>query len=221
MAKQVDVAPSMLSSKSYWDSRYELELKNFEEFGDEGDIWFGKSAEKRIVGYITSNVKKLARTLDLGCGNGSLLRRLRSCGYSQLCGIDYSPSAIELASRLSNEDQKSGDVIRFEVVDILSTSGRLFSNQYDVVLDKGTWDAISLSKDRDSRLIIYRSAVKNALACHGKFIILSCNFTRDELCQFFDDGSSLVFVTEIPAEHSITFGGRTGVTSTGVVFEKK
>uniref|UniRef100_A0A0R3Q136 Protein-lysine N-methyltransferase n=1 Tax=Angiostrongylus costaricensis TaxID=334426 RepID=A0A0R3Q136_ANGCS len=190
-----------------WDSRYEQELRNFEEFGDEGDIWFGRSAEKRL---------KSACILDLGCGNGSLLRKLRSSGYSQLTGIDYSASAIELAQRLSNEDQKSGNVL-----DILSPSDILFSNQYDVLLDKGTWDAMSLSNDRDSRVHIYRTAVKDALTSRGKFVILSCNFTREELCQFFDDGSSLVFITEIPAAHSFTFGGRAGVTSTGVVFERK
>ncbi|KAE9417314.1 hypothetical protein Angca_006708, partial [Angiostrongylus cantonensis] len=220
--EQIDFASSKLSSKSYWDSRYEEDLRNFEEFGDEGNIWFGRSAEKRILSYITSNVQKSACILDLGCGNGSLLRKLVNVhGYLQLTGVDYSASAIKLAHRLSNEDQKSGNAIRFEVLDILSPSNSLFSNRYDVVLDKGTWDAMSLSDDRDCRILIYKTAVKDALTYRGKFVILSCNFTREELCQLFHDGSSLVFVTEIPAEHSFTFAGRTGVTSTGVVFEKK
>ncbi|KAK6044305.1 hypothetical protein COOONC_18191 [Cooperia oncophora] len=183
----VDIAPSELGTKSYWDSRYELELHNFEECGDEGEIWFGKSAEKRIIDFVTTHVSKSAPILDLGCGNGSVLRRL-------------------LAKRVSEEDEDAskGD-ITFE---------------YSVVLDKGTWDAMSLSNDRELRLCAYKTAVKEALCCSGKFVIFSCNFTKEELCKFFVDGTSLVFHSEIPAAHTISFGGRQGVTSTGVVFER-
>ncbi|KJH48265.1 hypothetical protein DICVIV_05627 [Dictyocaulus viviparus] len=249
MAQQQSTVPepSELGAKSYWDSRYELELKNFEEFGDEGDIWFGRSAEKRsqfqktfsnmrivdlslslfsvtfrMIGYITSNIEKSANILDLGCGNGSLLRRLSTLGYSKLTGVDYCPAAIELASRLSCRDQESSrSSIVFKVVDILSSDRRVFLGQYEVILDKGTWDAMSLSNERDSRLMCYKATVIETLVCYGKFIIFSCNFTRDELCQMFDDGSSLIFIKEIPSQHSIVFGGNTGVTSTGVVFEKR
>ncbi|CDJ70017.1 hypothetical protein, conserved [Eimeria necatrix] len=35
--------------------------------------------------------------LDLGCGGGQFLARLRRCGFERLAGVDYSRSAIELA----------------------------------------------------------------------------------------------------------------------------
>ncbi|EYB82676.1 hypothetical protein Y032_0353g3286, partial [Ancylostoma ceylanicum] len=97
-----------------WDSRYEVELQNFEECGDEGEIWFGRSAEKRIIDFATSNIPTSANILDLGCGNGSVLRRLRSRGYSRLTGVDYCPAAIELARRAS-EDENHKATITFEV----------------------------------------------------------------------------------------------------------
>ncbi|EYB82679.1 hypothetical protein Y032_0353g3286 [Ancylostoma ceylanicum] len=100
--------------RSSWDSRYEVELQNFEECGDEGEIWFGRSAEKRIIDFATSNIPTSANILDLGCGNGSVLRRLRSRGYSRLTGVDYCPAAIELARRAS-EDENHKATITFEV----------------------------------------------------------------------------------------------------------
>ncbi|KAK6013252.1 hypothetical protein OSTOST_21491, partial [Ostertagia ostertagi] len=170
-----------------WDSRYELELHNFEECGDEGEIWFGKSAEKRIVDFVTTHIPKTAPILDLGCGNGSVLRRLRKHGYASLTGVDYCPAAIELAKRVSNEEQETSEcAITFENCDSLLTK------------------VLSLKLS----------------ALQGKFVIFSCNFTKEELCKFFADGVSLIFHSEIPAAHTISFGGRQGVTSTGVVFEK-
>nr|CDJ93623.1 Methyltransferase type 11 domain containing protein [Haemonchus contortus] len=205
-----------------WDSMYEMELHNFEDCGDEGEIWFGRIAEKRIVDFVTTHVSKSAPILDLGCGNGSVLRNLRKKGYTHLTGVDYCSAAIELAKRVSESDQDSSECsINFEVLDILSPARKCFSDQYSVVLDKGTWDAMSLSNDRESRLSAYKTAVLEALCCSGKFVILSCNFTRDELCKFFDDGVSLVFHSEIPPAHSINFGGRQGATFTGIVFEKR
>ncbi|KHJ88491.1 hypothetical protein OESDEN_11715 [Oesophagostomum dentatum] len=62
-------------------------------------------------------------------------------------------------------------------MDILSSDTK-FSTQYDVVLDKGTWDAMSLSSDREARLASYKNAVRESLSCAGRFLIFSCNFTK-------------------------------------------
>ena len=41
--------------------------------------------------------------MDVGCGQGVLLRRLPSCAYSKYMGIDVSRSAIAAASKLQIE----------------------------------------------------------------------------------------------------------------------
>lgn len=49
--------------------------------------------------------------------------------------------------------------------------------KFDVVIDKGTWDAMSLSNDRNIRLLTYRNLICKILDENGIFIMISCNFT--------------------------------------------
>ncbi|OJD27081.1 hypothetical protein ACJ73_01521 [Blastomyces percursus] len=109
--------------------------------------------------------------LDLGTGNGSMLALLRDEGGftgGQMVGVDYSPKSIELARRLHHLDSSS---MRDDLADTTTTSGGsgtpairfevwdVFDKRvveeldwfpadqggFDIVLDKGTFDAISLS----------------------------------------------------------------------------
>ena len=61
---------------SSWDQQYITELKNFAEFGDIGQIWFGKKMMDTIVNWVATKIDKKASVLDLGCGNGILLIQL-------------------------------------------------------------------------------------------------------------------------------------------------
>ncbi|KAI1712348.1 methyltransferase domain-containing protein [Ditylenchus destructor] len=206
---------------------YDVELTNFDDTGDEGSVWFGRKSEYRMLEFVKENVPRDAPIVDLGCGNGSLLRRLRSQGYTKLCGLDYSEKAIELCRKTSNQqlDGKEPLEIDFQTADILSDLNETKSGlcgRYDVVLDKGTWDAISLNGDRIQRLAQYRSAVLSLFRGSGEkryFVIFSCNFTRDELFELFKCEALPYIVKEIHAPSQMTFGGKTGVTTSGVVFK--
>lgn len=71
-----------------WDRHYTRELDNYAKYGDNGEIWFGKRAENRIVQYIEENIfDKSSRIIDLGCGNGSLLHCLVSSFFCQVFKI--------------------------------------------------------------------------------------------------------------------------------------
>ena len=49
-----------------------------------------------VVGYCAF-LKPDAYILEVGCGPGVLMRRLRMVGYSYYCGVDQSEKAIEVA----------------------------------------------------------------------------------------------------------------------------
>jgi SAM-dependent methyltransferase len=131
---------------------------------------FGKDSAKKMVTWIVEHVPdKSAEIIDLGCGNGHLLLKLAKAGYHRLVGIDYAPAAVRLASALAKE--------------------RGQSERVDVVLDKGTFDAISLHPDqsvaksegRDGPADLYVQAAARLLKPDGVLLITSCNWTRSEL----------------------------------------
>uniref|UniRef100_A0A0M3IA17 Protein-lysine N-methyltransferase n=1 Tax=Ascaris lumbricoides TaxID=6252 RepID=A0A0M3IA17_ASCLU len=195
---------SALGTKEYWEERYKIELENYEDFRDEGEIWFGRSAENRAIRYfLDAGLRKDSRIIDLGCGNGSMLRHLRRLKFSHLTGVDYCEDAIRLAKSIAEREATNTDMpsINFQVVDLLEDN--TLTDRYDIVMDKGTWDAMSLSSQKERRLSRYRGFYE----------------LREELRKQFEC-KELCLETEIASTNSIMFGGKSGVTSTGAIFRR-
>ncbi|RUS77094.1 hypothetical protein EGW08_015149 [Elysia chlorotica] len=219
-----DFGSSELGTKEYWDAAYGRELKNFKDIGDVGEIWFGEDVQMRMVRWVSerSNLPTSARLLDLGCGNGTLLIGLREEEFSDLTGVDYSEGAIQLAKDVA--EKEGVDDINFQVCDILcpksvSTLTKDGSNRFDLCLDKGTYDAISLrdpTEPTDRRK--YAVHVHSLLNEQGLLVITSCNWTKDQLVLHFEKEFELL--QELPAP-SITFGGQTGQTVTTLILKRK
>ncbi|KAF4613653.1 hypothetical protein D9613_007919 [Agrocybe pediades] len=189
-----DLQPSKLGTKEHWDEVYEQEVENFEELGDEGEIWFGEESVDKMVEWILENVppSKRALILEVGSGNGTLLFGLLEAGYqaSTLHGIDYSPGAVKLSKRIA--ETKGGSEISFSECDFLqddpafpeSATPEGTTDVWDLLLDKGTYDAIALGeKDEEGRspAAKYPARVSRLLKPGGLFLITSCNFTESEL----------------------------------------
>lgn len=66
------------------------------------------------------------------------------------------------------------------------------TRKYKVVLDKGTYDAISLMPgDSVSARKRYLQTVKELMTVESLFSITSCNWTKDQLLDFFKEGNLL------------------------------
>lgn len=254
MAQPTHLDPSELGTKSYWDSAYTLEHTNFtSNASDEGTIWFSDAgAEERMLAFLedlsdeghlakTSSEsevnddnpesEKAARFLDVGTGNGHLLFALREDGWEgEMVGVDYSEVSVKLArdiqvSKKEKEELGTGDM-RFEVWDLLAQEpGGWLEGGFDVVLDKGTFDAICLSQETDAqgRRICegYRERVEPLVKPGGRFLITSCNWTAEELRAWFEgEGSGLVFEDSVRYP-SFTFGGKTGTKVATLCFRRK
>eukprot|EP00123_Amoebidium_parasiticum_P008995 comp19142_c1_seq1/m.21803 comp19142_c1_seq1/g.21803 ORF comp19142_c1_seq1/g.21803 comp19142_c1_seq1/m.21803 type:complete len:223 (-) comp19142_c1_seq1:596-1264(-) len=205
---------SALGTKQHWDDVYERELRNFNDHKDVGEVWFGEDSVERMVRWMDrEGLPTDAKVLDLGCGNGILLVELAKEGYSNLHGMDYSQAAIDLARSIARDEELS---INYVVGDCLQLDA-LGLGQFDVITDKGTYDAICLCPDGDLRLQ-YVQSVTRALVPGGLFIITSCNWTEEELRKTFH-GGELSYHSKVKAP-TFTFGGQTGQTTSTVIFRR-
>ncbi|CAD6499362.1 BgTH12-07874 [Blumeria graminis f. sp. triticale] len=240
-----DLEPSPLGTKHYWDDLYSKEIKNFEQnCGDEGTIWFDDSAaEEKVLEFIEDFVidshalgtninRDNCSFLDLGTGNGHLLFSLRAgddrfegwCG--RMLGVDYSEKSIEFAKRIAQgRNLRDVEFCRWDVMQDKADGvvlDEISAEGWDVVLDKGTFDAISLSADQCSpgqrNYKYYRTQVLPLIRKGGVLLITSCNWTEDEL-KLLLDGPGLAMVSTIKYDN-FSFGGKKGQTVSSVCFRK-
>lgn len=163
--------------------------------------------------------------LEIGSGNGVLLCEFVKHGYdrSQLLGIDYSPGSITLSRQVACS--RGVDEITFKLCDFLTEDPPSISdmqeviNSWDLLLDKGTLDAIALAeknKTGQSPSDLYPARVSRLLRPGGLFLItcpclasliaflslismdvIACNFTEEELKEkFVNVGTGLVYQCE-------------------------
>lgn len=135
-----------------------------------------------------------------------------------MLGVDYSLASVELARRIAG--QKNLD-IEFEVWDIMGNENPWLGG-FDVLLDKGTFDAVSLNaeEDADGRRICerYRDKVEGLVKPGGRFLITSCNWTEKELGEWFGGGD---LVVEGRVEYpTYSFGGMKGQSVYSVCFRR-
>lgn len=147
---------------------------------------------------------------DLGCGNGYSLLELAKRGFTALTGVDYSQQAIDLARRIAAKEQCA---IQYAVFNIVSDA---VQQSYDVVLDKGTFDAICLHQA--NLRPNYIAAVRQLTRQGGVFGITSCNFTEQEIIALFTEHQFTV-LTRVKYP-TFSFGGSQGSTVCTVFFTR-
>ena len=130
-----------------------------------------------------------------------------------MCGIDYSLPSIQLSRKLGQEIGFGCSEIEFEVCDVIrddwerndwwpkSEANPSQAAGWDIILDKGTFDAISLSAETidvpmsptpQKLCEIYPTQTTRMLKPGGFLLITSCNWTQDEVIHWFTSSSPVV-----------------------------
>lgn len=161
---------------------------------------------------LPTNTPSPLRILECGSGNGTLLLSFlpEATGSSDeesdsedeaegsgsrsfhLTGIDYSEDSIALSKRIEDARRASLEtpcdtVVEWRVGDLLNDS---YDETWDLVMDKGTYDALSLSDEvvnGTGKLpsLLYPEKIAQLVKEGGSFLITSCNFTEDEIKKRF------------------------------------
>ncbi|GAB0096191.1 Protein-lysine N-methyltransferase [Sergentomyia squamirostris] len=210
---------SELGTKEFWDRSYEIEIRNYKSHGDVGEIWFDEDSQARVITWIlkSDEISSNDKILDIGCGNGLILVELAQEGFNQLTGVDYSHQAIELAKSIAMD--RKIDTITYHTVDILSPDEAEKLGKFQIIHDKGTYDAICLCpEDPTTKRKKYLENVYKLLNDNGIFIITSCNWTEGELIDSFKEKFTVKQIIPTPA---YKFAGKVGNVVTSIVFSKK
>jgi EEF1A lysine methyltransferase 2 len=166
------------------------------------------------------------------CIEGNNIATKASGFRGRMLGEDYSPKSIEFARRLGFSKglgPGTPGFVEFQQWNVMRDSpyptilSGAQERGWDVVLDKGTFDAISLSDERDThdrRLCEgYKERIEPLVRCGGLFLVTSCNWTEEELRAWFEGGS---FKWHGAIKYrTFSFGGRKGQTISSVCFRKQ
>ena len=225
--------PSELGRKEYWDEFYSADLSTPPSPTASLDGWFSDmNASSEVLKLLQSPYLGLDKNrdsfMDLGTGNGEMLFLLREKGGfdGPMLGVDYSASSVELARKIST-GKKIHDV-KFEQWNVMEDvlKGHWLPG-FDAVLDKGTFDAISLSEEKDEqgrRLCEgYRERVGPLVKPEGLLVVTSCNWTKSELLEWFTVSAGGDFTFTVCSEVSyptFSFGGQIGQSISTLCFKK-
>eukprot|EP00092_Neocalanus_flemingeri_P003266 GFUD01003497.1.p1 GENE.GFUD01003497.1~~GFUD01003497.1.p1 ORF type:complete len:665 (+),score=233.31 GFUD01003497.1:1632-3626(+) len=113
--------------KEYWDNF-------FKKRGKKAFEWYGEYHE--LCGILHKYSRAVDNILQVGCGNSSLASDLYDVGYRNIRSIDISDLVI---AQMSQQNRHRGELI-FEKMDV--TDMRFKDEEFSVVLDKGTLDAL-------------------------------------------------------------------------------
>jgi hypothetical protein len=215
-------------------------------------VRFGESSVTKMRNWAVNHLPPSPaplRVLECGSGNGTLLLSFLTTPSTSarpdptpqsfhLTGIDYSPlsatlsAQIESARRTSleedgvDEDEEAINPVEVEwrTADLLRKD--FGGEQWDLVMDKGTFDALALSQEEvtesGGRLpsVVYPERVSRLVKKGGFFLITSCNFTEEEVKRrWTKDGLGEQSAVSLLAFCLVAKTGRLLMGSSGFVFQ--
>lgn len=128
---------SQYQTRDYWDQRYRKETADGQQPGFD---WFKSYTDLQPLIHDLIPDRQ-ARILMLGCGNSTLSKEMYDDGYQQIVNVDYSQVLIDHMRQRHPEMQwLQMDVRQMDAFP---------SQSFDVLLDKGTMDALLCERHAD------------------------------------------------------------------------
>jgi len=121
----------------YWDARYSR--SSFEYF----DWYTDYQTLKPLMDYYLKR-RPNASVLNVGCGNSRLSMDMALDGYSNITSIDISKNCVDRMRKICNESKDScdGQFSDLRWLEMDATDLKFGEEKFDLVVDKGTLDAL-------------------------------------------------------------------------------
>jgi len=146
-------------SASYWDERYA-------SMDDEYDWYQDYSTLKDFL--MPYMIDKSAEVLIPGCGSSTLGASLYNHGYKNITNIDVSQVVInQMSDRYCDKEE-----MEFNVMDAREMS-LMPDGCFDVVIDKGLFDALLCSENRGANIKQLLSELFRVLKPGGVYLLIS------------------------------------------------
>lgn len=156
---------------SYWEHRYRTGDKgpSTDRVDDRGTGWLCeyKGPLQQTLQAVTGGDCN-ARILNLGCGVDCLSSDVYRDGYANLISTDISPAAIE---EMRSRTAEAMPQAQWAVDDAMSMN--LKSGSTDVILDKGTLDAILIRPAPFTSAALMLREVHRVLRVGGTYLLVS------------------------------------------------
>lgn len=178
---------SEFASEKYWNDF-------FKKRGKAAFEWYGDY--KELCWTLCNYLRKADRLLIIGCGNSSLSADLYDGGYTDSLSIDISEVAIR---QMRDKYGKSRPQMQFLQMDVSRMDCR--DEEFSVVLDKGTVDALTPGKDPSttSKLSAVFAEVSRVLRPGGRFICISLlqKHVLETLLEWFSEDGIWTWVIRV------------------------
>lgn len=151
-----------------------------------------------LVGSGRLTPEAYPRAIDLGCGSGANPMFLAERGWTDVTGVDFSPTALRKAQR---ESQRRGLKVRWIRGDLTRAEPPAgYAASFDLLVDYGTLDDLSgKSRAAMARLI-------TALAAPGAAFVFFCFYADPkDLPRMSFDGPSKTYPGIAPGEEQTLF----------------
>jgi SAM-dependent methyltransferase len=122
--------------------------------------WDNGTVPPEVKEFISNNTPD--RAMDLGCGTGTSSQGLAQAGW-KVIGVDFAKRAIRIAKQKA---QAANLNVEFLVGDVTHLPITVFSHRYDLLLDIGCFQGLSVSGKT-----CYLNQLEHLLAPNGTWLL--------------------------------------------------
>ncbi|CAG2103136.1 unnamed protein product [Medioppia subpectinata] len=180
--------------EDYWNRFFKTRKDSFE--------WYAECHHLRPL--FARYVKPKDSLLVIGCGNSSLSADLYDMGFTDNTSVDISEVVVQqMNQKYNSRDERPG--LDFQCMDVFDM--KFEKNRFNVVIDKGTLDAIASDKQSSDNICKMFEQIDSVLKPFGRYLcvsLLESHILKLLMNWFHKNGNWLLRIERIESAEDMT-----------------